>query len=240
MNAPDQVLCERRTYAADALTHAHPYAQLVVPIDGILTVSMAEGGFENARQNVVYIPAGSSHSFYSRTPNQFFVFDIPGAFLPPDAGRRPLCQPLDERWRAIRTLIGAEVGAGPASNRRVLDLFRYIAGLLEPAPSCASLEYIRAHFNRPITLRELADLEHYHPSYYSEWFQRRFGRSPLAYLRELRLEKAKSLLRETDYTIIQIAQQVGYQHHATLTRIFQEEVGLLPSEYRAKNRIPAK
>lgn len=56
--------------------------------------------------------------------------------------------------------------------------------------------------------------------------------SPKEYIIKIRLEKAKELLRDTDYTILQIAQMVGYQHHGSLTRLFREWVGVSPAVYR--------
>jgi AraC-like DNA-binding protein len=40
----------------------------------------------------------------------------------------------------------------------------------------------------------------------------------------LRLGKAQELLQNTDYTIMQIAYQIGYENQSTLTRLFQQEI----------------
>ncbi|WP_017531598.1 helix-turn-helix transcriptional regulator, partial [Pelosinus sp. HCF1] len=79
----------------------------------------------------------------------------------------------------------------------------------------------------------LASLEHYHVGYYSQWFQKKMGVSVQIYLQKLRIEEAKRLLRETNYTILEIAQEVGYEHQASLTRIFKQVEGITPSVYRS-------
>ncbi len=240
MDGLRSVICERRSYVAEPHTHAHAYAQLIIPVNGALAVTVAAQSFLENGPEVIYIPPDARHSFYAQSSNQFLVFDIPPAFIPAVAIDRPTAQPMDERWQAIRNLLALEVGEGPQANQRLQDLFRYILRLLEPATGHPSLEYIAKNYHRPITLQQLAALEHYQLSYYCEWFQRKFGLSPMTYIRQLRLAKAQNLLAETDYNLLQIAQQVGYEHHATLTRQFQAVFGLLPSEYRKKNRIRAK
>ncbi|ATW26349.1 helix-turn-helix transcriptional regulator [Candidatus Formimonas warabiya] len=235
MGYPDEIVCDRRTFAERPHTHVHPWAQLVVPIKGTLSVTVESYLVKDDRQNVVYIPPASLHSFHSRTANRFFVFDIPSAYLPKNSTLL-LDHFLDNRWRAIQTLLGDEVGEKPTSNQRLSDLFRYMLRLLEKRCYPASLEYIHQFYHRQITIEELAGMEHYHPSYYCEWFQKQFGLSPMAYIRYLRLENAKDLLAHTEYNLMQIAQQVGYRHQSTLTRLFQERYRITPTAYRQKTR----
>lgn len=239
MGYPGLLTCERRSYMEQPLTHSHPYAQLVVPVAGALLVTADAASFHNDRPSVVFIPPAVRHCFSAQTANQFLVFDIPPTYLP-NTGAVPGCYPLDERWRAIRALLIEEVGEAATSNQRVVDLFRYITGLFPQNTDPVSLQYIRANYRQRITIRQLAALEHYNPSYYCEWFQKQYALTPMAYIRKLRLDAAQELLRETDYSIIQIAQQVGYQHHSTLTRLFLESTGIHPSAYRIQNRIAAK
>jgi AraC-like DNA-binding protein len=237
------ILCERRSYQEEPQTHDHTYAQLVIPVEGILAVTVKKRVLKHDQQMVIYIPPDAPHSFYADASNQFLVWDIPTMYVNHQETVLPLSQPLDSRWNAARDLILTEVGPeGPSSNRRLSDLFRYILGLLTVGleTESASLAYISEHYNQLLTIEQLAAIEHYNPTYYCEWFQKQHGLSPMAYVRKLRLEKAKSLLDETDYSIVQIAEQVGYKHHSTLTRLFLEHMGMLPSEYRMQSRIPVK
>lgn len=52
----------------------------------------------------------------------------------------------------------------------------------------------------------------------------------------LRLDRAKTLLRETNLSILQIAQQVGYDHHTSLTRLFKQLEQTTPQAYRQRTR----
>ncbi|MGB4440463.1 MAG: helix-turn-helix domain-containing protein, partial [Sedimentibacter sp.] len=45
--------------------------------------------------------------------------------------------------------------------------------------------------------------------------------SPTEYIQKLRVQRAKELLRYTDLNLIQIANEVGYNHNSSLTRVFK-------------------
>ncbi|BBB92071.1 MAG TPA: AraC family transcriptional regulator [Methylomusa anaerophila] len=237
MSCLNNVTCERRTYTEKPHGHIHAFAQLVVPISGTLSVMIGEQSLADCCQNVIYIPPSSYHSFHSQGRNRFFVFDIPTFFLPKNKTLLADCLRMDGRWQAVRALLFDEVGESTASNPRLSDLCCYIMRLLEDkARHSASLEYMHSNYCRQITVQELAALEHYNPSYYCTWFLKHYGVSPLNYIRNLRLENAKDLLVNTDCTLMQIAQQIGYQHQSTLTRLFLAETGMAPAEFRRKNK----
>ena len=60
------------------------------------------------------------------------------------------------------------------------------------------------------------------------------GRSPAIYIRYLRLNKSKEYLISTDWSISQIAYQVGFNDHSYFTRSFVNEFHICPKEYRRK------
>lgn len=231
----EALLCERRTYEDKPFTHAHSYSQLIIPIHGTLTVSAGQAIGEEG-QKAIFIPSEVVHSFYAKASNQFFVFDVPASYLPKGIKATAHFYPFNERWQAIKSLLFEEVGNTPVTNQRLADLFRYIAGVLKEDKSSPSFDYIRKNFHKPLTVQQLADLEHFNPTYYIEWFKQQFGTSPIAYIRDLRLCKAKELLIHTSYTMLQIAQQIGYANQETLTRLFQKNIGMTPGEYRKKYR----
>lgn len=58
------------------------------------------------------------------------------------------------------------------------------------------------------------------------------GKSTALYIRYLRLNQAKNLLKETDWPISQVAYQVGFQDHSYFSRAFAKEFGMPPRTYR--------
>lgn len=60
------------------------------------------------------------------------------------------------------------------------------------------------------------------------------GVSPLALLREARVEKAKQLLKSTRWPVVRIIEAVGYSDPASFARLFTEQVGETPAKYRRR------
>ncbi|HML85738.1 MAG TPA: AraC family transcriptional regulator [Bacteroidales bacterium] len=98
--------------------------------------------------------------------------------------------------------------------------------------STSSIKYISDHYDQPITVQQLAEIENYNVTYYNDWFKEQTGFPPHLYLRYVRINKAKELLIETDFSIMEIAVMVGYSSNSTLTRAFHSLTGMTPKEYR--------
>ena len=63
-----------------------------------------------------------------------------------------------------------------------------------------------------------------------------FGETPHRYLQRRRLERAMSMLRESDRSVTEICLDVGFTSLGTFSRTFREIVGMTPSEYRERSR----
>lgn len=74
------------------------------------------------------------------------------------------------------------------------------------------------------------------PSTMKEVFKAVYGKSIAAHVREHRMERAAELLRETDASMAEIAAAVGYESASKFSAEFRKAHGLLPTEYRKRNR----
>jgi AraC family transcriptional regulator of arabinose operon len=86
--------------------------------------------------------------------------------------------------------------------------------------------------DREITLKELSDKYHLHPTYISNRFKELFGKSPLQIHKELRVNKGKTLLKTSDMSITDIAYSIGFSGIPSFTRLFKSYVGISPTQYR--------
>ena len=98
-------------------------------------------------------------------------------------------------------------------------------------------KYIDEHYREQIRLEDIAQQIYVSKSHLSHLFRTQIGESPIRYLIRKRMEKAKQLLVETNDTIQQIAESVGYDNPVYFCQIFSKEEGIAPSQYRRKNRI---
>ncbi|OBZ14026.1 DNA-binding protein [Bacillus sp. FJAT-27264] len=236
MNIHRELIAERRTYTASRVTHSHPYAQLIIPLQGEMAI---EAGAENhvlGDELLFYVPPKCDHSFHSNVRNEFLVLDIPDVMIPSSRlDHKGTTYALNNKWKGIRYLILNELHQESASPSALKELFPYISHNLISQRQPRSIQYIHEHYHENISVQQLAELEHYNRSYYSDWFVRETGSTPSSYLQEVRLNKAKQLLCETNYSILQIAIQVGLEHQSSLTRLFQQFEQITPSQYRKQH-----
>ncbi len=95
-----------------------------------------------------------------------------------------------------------------------------------------AISYIRMHYAENISLEEIADMLDLTPEYLSALFNREVGVNFTAFLRDFRLSHAKRLLKGTDKKVYEIAQEVGYSDSKYFNRVFKENVGVSPREFR--------
>ena len=98
-----------------------------------------------------------------------------------------------------------------------------------------ALENIREYYNQGITLEEIAEKLHVTEEYLSTQFRKETGRTFTETIRGYRLEHVKKLLTVTNWKLTKIAEMVGYTDPKYMSRVFKEETGMLPLEYRKKN-----
>ncbi len=99
-------------------------------------------------------------------------------------------------------------------------------------------EYISNNYTDQITVDDIAASAGVSRSWLYRGFQRRFGKSPLAYLEDLRLHYAKQLLTGTELRVSEIAYSVGYLDALYFSKVFSRRTGLSPTAYRAAQRKP--
>ena len=63
-------------------------------------------------------------------------------------------------------------------------------------------------------------------------FKKQMDKTPYEYLLDLKIEKAKIMLKAKDYTITEISMICGFSSHSHFTYTFRKRTGLSPSEYR--------
>ena len=92
--------------------------------------------------------------------------------------------------------------------------------------------YLQEHLAEEISLSILAEQFHLNPQYISQLFKSEIGVNFLAYLTNIRMEKAKRLLLSTSLSIAGVAEQSGYGDYRVFTKVFKKSEGITPSQYR--------
>jgi Adenosine deaminase len=93
-------------------------------------------------------------------------------------------------------------------------------------------QVLQDHYAEKLDLNELAKRVHGSPSYLRHVYQQLSGQTPQQKLTQIRLERAQWLLTTTDLTIANIGRQVGWVNPAYFIKIFRQQVGFTPRQYR--------
>ncbi len=96
------------------------------------------------------------------------------------------------------------------------------------------LAYVEENYMNDIGINTIAQVLNLSPNYLSSFFYKKTQKRFTDYLTEVRIAKAKELLRETDLYIKDIAPRVGYYSTRHFTKLFVKYVNCYPSEYSKK------
>ncbi|MGN1030119.1 MAG: helix-turn-helix domain-containing protein [Butyricicoccaceae bacterium] len=123
------------------------------------------------------------------------------------------------------------------ASRRLHDLLcslLYAADRIESEdPLIASVQrYLNEHLQEEIFIPLLAQQFHLSASQLSRLFKSHTGQSPHEYLVNLRINRAKTLLKETRMSVTQIAGEVGYAYDTSFASAFRSKVGMSPRRFR--------
>lgn len=228
------IICEKRIYDSRFSTHSHLYGQLIIPVSGKMYIETECRQVVLDDKKVFFLPPDCNHIFKADEVNEFLTLDINKQILNKNdmynfTGGKVL--EFNEKWKAVRYLLLNECREKNNSNA-INDLFNYCYHLIGEETKNRSVEYINEHFYENIDLKALAEIEHYNPVYYSEWFKRNMGITVSEYIKNLRIDKAKELLKDTDLSVFEIAQSVGYEHNSSFSRAFKERENISPAQFR--------
>lgn len=227
-----------RRYSRQRQRHAHPFHQLVLPLQGVIHIEMNGFTGKVAVGECVVIPTGEAHDFRADEAARFMVAD------------------LDDLPVALRTLPGRVFAVSPPLQAYLTFVERQLQHQLDPALEAALLPLfcqllarqaqdrpldprIRAvqaviaeGLAEPLTIADLAAVACLSPTQFKKLFSAQLGLSVHQYLIRQRMEKARALLTHTDLPVQQVAEQVGYGDVSAFSRRFTRHVGLSPRQFR--------
>ncbi|WP_294406068.1 helix-turn-helix transcriptional regulator [uncultured Clostridium sp.] len=95
-----------------------------------------------------------------------------------------------------------------------------------------AIEYMHINFSDKITLKTLCSISNMSESNFNKLFKEQTGLSPIKYLINLRINKAKKFLRNTDFSITDVSMKCGFYSVSHFSSRFMNAVNLSPTEYQ--------
>lgn len=102
-----------------------------------------------------------------------------------------------------------------------------------------ALHVIDKSYKEPISLNSVAEQLNITPQYLSRIFMKEMSRSFVDYLTSYRIERAKSLLQDTNMKINMVCLQAGYPDAKYFCTLFKKITGVTPNQYRASKANPS-
>ncbi len=102
------------------------------------------------------------------------------------------------------------------------------------------IQYIRQHYTSRLTLEDTARAVGLSPDYLSRIFKQETGVTFTHYLNDLRIRKARDLIRHSGLRLTDICQMVGFDDQSYFTKVFRRFAGMSPNEYRRKIQAAGK
>lgn len=102
-----------------------------------------------------------------------------------------------------------------------------VSSTLKPA-----MEYIYKNKSENITVENMAKVCHISQSYFSRLFSKEMGDSFSNYISKLKIKWAKELLEESEMSVSQISDELGFNEPGYFIKIFKKYEGVTPSIYR--------
>jgi transcriptional regulator GlxA family with amidase domain len=93
---------------------------------------------------------------------------------------------------------------------------------------------MESHLGENLSMENLAGQVGISPRHFIRRFKKATGESPLQYLQQIRIEKAKKIMETGPDTVEEITRAIGYENSSTFRKIFKKFNGLSPREYRDK------
>jgi len=101
------------------------------------------------------------------------------------------------------------------------------------------LEFIDQHYGSDLTLERVAQESFLSPSRFGHLFKSEMGLPFIAHLTKVRMQNARTLLKDPEKSIAQVALEMGYCDQSYFTKVFKKIEGITPKSFRRNYFFPA-
>ncbi|AXT38211.1 AraC family transcriptional regulator [Alteromonas sp. BL110] len=228
-----------RSYARKARRHAHPFYQLVLPVNGhIEIVQDYFTGSVGVGEGVCIAPL-EVHSFSANENAKFVVADLLSVPVQLQDKHHPIFQ-VNTALQAFLSFVEVQLTHYAFyGHDEMTALFQVLLAKSEVGTGADKritqvISHIHGDLGTSHTLQLLSEMACMGTTQFKTRFKQATGLSLRDYLVKIRMEKAKALLRNTDTPMSSIAQITGYEDVAAFSRRFKAYFGQPPKSFKRK------
>jgi AraC family transcriptional regulator len=96
-----------------------------------------------------------------------------------------------------------------------------------------AVDYVHSYYDRELSLEEMASVACLSKFHFLRLFKIAFKKTPHQFISEVKINRAKNLLKTTTHDVVSIARTLGFDNSSTFSRMFYNQVGAYPTQFRA-------
>ena len=213
-------------------------------IDGEITYYHKGKTYHSNKNTVIFLPKGATYNLNCYKPGKFTLVNFLGDenFTLDDFLEIPISDP-EGFLHIFKLMENLFLFEGPGKNFELMSLFYSMLSKLyaNKEKQCsypiikAGTEYMEKNINNPELSNEgIARSAGVSEIYFRKLFKKQFGVTPHAYIQQIRINKAKSMLENGISQIDDVCLECGYSNIYYFFKVFKEKTGYTPTEYREK------
>lgn len=241
-----------------SIPHTHSYVELFYIVEGKGQFRIEDQMYPVNANTLVIVNPNVTHTevSYNAHPLEYIVLGIEGLelsigensdgrFCMLDCrGSEGILPPLRSILREMESQqLGYQEVCQAFTDILLIRLMRRTTLTAPPVSSvsparhqCAVVRrYIDNHYKEPLSLDLLADEVHINKFYLSHAFKQEYGASPINYMISRRIQESRYLLAETDLSLAQISQMLGFSSASYFSQSFRRSEGISPKDYRKRH-----
>ena len=235
------------------------HSELYLITKGSCVINIEGKDYHATEGSCFFIPAGTLYDYHSDTREVFEQVYIHFDFFPEDSHifhllNLPYMLEATEKSKLYNMFFEF---ASLVNSEDITDRIRIkavILGILSEYISLSGvdrvaisgrndecmnniLNYINSHLDGTITNKQLAKVAGMHPNHMIRFFKNRTGITPAKYVTIQKMEYAKMLIEEKEYSIQEITEKIGLEHISHFSKLFKSYYGVSPAGYRKHMHI---
>ncbi|MBR6794432.1 MAG: helix-turn-helix transcriptional regulator [Clostridia bacterium] len=197
----------------------------------------------------IYLPYGSCHQMVEHTDDfvmirlNFAMYNSRGEPVHFSEGPMVICAEPDRiLMLTVNRMVELFTTADHSFLRKacfyeLLDRMVRLNSVYRREPIRDAVTYIRNHYTEDFSCAELAEICYMSPAQMYRHFKSTLSCTPTEYKNQLRIDQAKSMLRNDSISIGEIAFLMGFESTAYFCKIFKRYTGKTPLQYRKEKRL---